>query len=69
MVFFSVDILWLLLAYVLGSAATYFLLYRKLFMSATEKTLDMLMNGGFLRYRINADGDTEILKWDEEETK
>lgn len=66
MVFFSADILWLFLAYALGSGATYFLLYRKLFMSATEKTLDMLMDGGFLRYRINKDGDTEILKWNEE---
>ena len=66
MSFFNSDVMWLFAAYFCGSAATYFLLFKKMFMDSTEKTLDMLMEGGFLRYRINDDGDTEILKWDEE---
>ena len=57
-------LLWLLGAYVAGSAATYYLFLKKNFLDATEATIDTLIDNGFLRVRKSNNGELEILKWD-----
>jgi len=57
-------LLWLLGAYVAGSAATYYLFLKKNFLDATEATIDTLIDNGFLRVRKSDNGELEILKWD-----
>ena len=61
---FTLDIAWLLGAYVAGSAATYYLFLKKNFLDATEATIDTLIDNGFLRVRKSDNGELEILKWD-----
>ena len=45
------NVMWLLGAYVAGSAATYYLFLKKNFLDATEATIDTLIDNGFLRVR------------------
>ena len=61
---FTEDLLWLLGAYIAGSAATYYLFLKKNFLDATEATIDTLIDNGFLRVRKSDNGEIEILKWD-----
>jgi hypothetical protein len=63
MEFFSENILWLFGAYLSGSVATYMLMLKSTYIDASGKTIDTLIEGGFLRHRKNADGEIEILKW------
>ena len=60
---FTENVMWLFGAYLAGSTATYFLMLKSTFIDATSKTIDTLIEGGFLRYRKNEDGEIEILKW------
>jgi hypothetical protein len=60
-------LLWLLGAYVAGSAATYFLMLKATFVDAAGKTIDSLVENGFLRYKRTKDGELEILKWNQED--
>jgi len=60
---FTLDIVWLLGAYVAGSLATYYLFLKKNFLDATEATIDTLIENGFLRTKRGSDGEVEILKW------
>ena len=61
---FTESIFWLFGAYLAGSVATYFLMIKSTVLDASERTLDMLIDGGFLKVRKNSDGEIEILKWD-----
>ena len=58
------NVMWLLGAYITGSAATYYLSLKKNFLDATEATIDTLIDNGFLRVRKSDNGELEILKWD-----
>jgi hypothetical protein len=58
------NVMWLLGAYIAGSAATYYLFLKKNFLDATEATIDTLIDNGFLRVRKSDNGELEILKWD-----
>ena len=60
---FTESIMWLLGAYLAGSGATYYLFLRQNFLTATEATIDALIDKGFLRYKKTSDGEIEILKW------
>ena len=60
---FTESLMWLAGAYIAGSLATYYLFLKKNFINATEKTIDSLIDNGFLRYKRRADGEVEILKW------
>ena len=60
---FTETILWLLGAYIAGSAATYYLMLKATFIDATGKTIDQLIENGFLRHKRGEDGEIEILKW------
>ena len=60
-------LLWLLAAYVTGSAATYFLMLKATFVDAAGKTIDSLVENGFLRYKRTKDVELEILKWNQED--
>ena len=62
---FTENVMWLLAAYVAGSGATWYLFLRQNFLNATEATIDSLIDNGFLRYKRGADGEVEILKWNE----
>ena len=59
------NVMWLLGAYVAGSAATYLLMLKATFVDAADKTIDTLIENGFLRTKRNADGEIEILKWND----
>ena len=61
------NVMWLLGAYIAGSAATYYLFLKKNFLDATEATIDTLIDNGFLRVRKSDNGELEILKWDEKD--
>lgn len=67
MEFFSENVMWLLGAYLAGSFATYFLLWKQATVDVLGKTIDQLVDNGFLRHRKNVDGEIEILKWDADE--
>ena len=54
---------WLFFAYVSGSIATAWLLWRQLTVRTIETTIDQLMENGFLRYKKDKDGNVEIMKW------
>jgi len=60
---FTENVLWLFGAYFAGSFATYFLMLKSTYIDASSKTIDTLIEGGFLRHKRNADGEIEILKW------
>ena len=60
---FTETTLWLLGAYIAGSAATYYLMLKATFIDATGKTIDQLIENGFLRHKRGEDGEIEILKW------
>lgn len=62
---FTENVMWLFGAYLAGSTATYFLMLKSTFIDATSKTIDTLIEGGFLRYKKNKDGEIEILKWND----
>ena len=64
MEFFSENVLWLLLAYVAGSIATYLLMLKATFVDAADKTIDTLIDAGYIRTRKNKDGELELLQWD-----
>ena len=55
--------LWILIAYVLGSAATYFLMRKQIAFNITESIIDQLIAQGFLRSKKDTNGETEIVKW------
>ncbi len=55
--------LWILIAYVLGSAATYFLMRKQIAFNITESIIDQLIAQGFLRSKKDKNGETEIVKW------
>ena len=40
-----------------------FLMLKSTYIDASSKTIDTLIEGGFLRHKRNADGEIEILKW------
>lgn len=62
---FTENVLWLFGAYFAGSFATYFLMLKSTYIDASGKTIDTLIENGFLRHRKNADGEVEILKWND----
>ena len=62
--FFTNDALWLLLAYVAGSVATYLLMLKATFVGAADKTIDTLIDAGYIRTRKGANGELELLQWD-----
>ncbi len=55
--------LWILLAYVLGSGATYFLMRKQIAFNITETIIDSLIAQGFLRHKKDKNGEVEIVKW------
>ena len=64
MEFFSENAFWLLVAYVAGSVATYLLMLKATFVDAADKTIDTLIETGYIRTRKNKDGELELLQWD-----
>ena len=60
----SDDLVWLFIAYISGSVATYFLMLKTTFIDASERTIDTLIDAGFIRTRKNSDGEVELLRWD-----
>ena len=64
MEFFSENAFWLLVAYVAGSVATYLLMLKATFVDAADKTIDTLIDAGYIRTRKNKDGELELLQWD-----
>jgi len=64
MEFFSENAFWLLVAYVAGSVATYLLMLKATFVDAADKTIDTLIDAGYIRTRKNANGELELLQWD-----
>ena len=59
------DFLWLFLAYLAGSFATYFLFYKTVTINAVEKTIDGLIENGYLKHSKTPDGDVLLHKYDE----
>lgn len=53
---------WLLFAYAVGTAFGMWLNFR----NVIAKTIDSLIENGYLRHRKKADGEIEILKYNEE---
>jgi hypothetical protein len=64
MEFFSENAFWLLVAYIAGSVATYILMLKATFVDAADKTIDTLIETGYIRTRKNKDGELELLQWD-----
>ena len=64
MEFFTDSIMWLLLAYIAGSVATYLLMLKATFVDAADKTIDTLIDAGYIRTRKSANGELELLQWD-----
>ena len=64
MEFFTDSIMWLLLAYIAGSVATYILMLKATFVNAADKTIDTLIDAGYIRTRKSANGELELLQWD-----
>lgn len=62
---FTENVMWLLGSYLAGSFATYFLMLKHTYIDASGKTIDTLVEGGFLRTRRMPDGELEILKWND----
>lgn len=62
---FTENVMWLFGSYIAGSAATYFLMLKTTYIDASGKTIDTLIEGGFLRHRKTQDGEIEILKWND----
>ena len=58
------NVMWLLGAYVAGSVATYLLMLKATFIDAADKTIDTLIEAGYIRTRKNKDGELELLQWD-----
>ena len=58
------SVMWLLGAYVAGSVATYLLMLKATFIDAADKTIDTLIEAGYIRTRKNKDGELELLQWD-----
>ena len=58
------NAMWLLGAYVAGSVATYLLMLKATFVDAADKTIDTLIEAGYIRTRKNKDGELELLQWD-----
>ena len=61
---FTENLMWLLIAYVAGSVATYLLMLKSTFIDAADKTIDTLIEAGYIRTRKTKDGEIEILQWD-----
>ena len=57
-------IYWIIGAYLIGSFAGY-LIGRDKPKLIIDATIQSLMDNGFLRHRRSADGETEIMKWNE----
>lgn len=53
---------WLLLAYTVGTGFGMWLNFQ----SVIAKTIDSLIEGGYLKHRKGANGDIEILKYNED---
>lgn len=58
------EMSWLLFAYVVGSVATYLLMLKATFVDAADKTIDTLIEAGYIRTRKSANGELELLQWD-----
>lgn len=59
------DFGWLAIAYVTGSIATYFLMYRSIVINAIDKTIDNLIEAGYLKATKNSNGEVLLHKHDE----
>lgn len=59
------DFFWLFVAYLTGSFATYFLFYKAIVINAVDKTIDGLIESGYLKASKNADGEVLLHKYDE----
>jgi hypothetical protein len=55
-------LVWIIASYVIGSIATYFLLWKKNTADAVGATIDSLIANGFLRAEKKENGEVEILK-------
>lgn len=56
--------------YIIGSVVTWFLVSASSRQAGIEATIDSLIEQGFLRHRRKANGEIEILKWNDlEDTK
>ena len=58
--------LWLLVAYSVGSVCGWYLSYKRAFTEATESAIDALIKQGYVKSRRRLNGETEIVKWNED---
>ena len=54
---FSEDVLWLFGSYLAGSAVTYILFWKATVIDVSTRTIDTLIDGGFLRHKRTEDGE------------
>lgn len=54
---------WLFFAYLSGSVATGVLLYKSVALRSIEMTIDNLIDSGYLRHKLDREGNVEIMKW------
>ena len=59
-------ILWLFLAYVAGSLVTWYLVWKHNSITTINLTIDSLIDQGYLRSRIDNNGEVVLLKYNEE---
>lgn len=57
---------WLLFAYSVGTVFGLFFNFQSVSRKASEIAIDRLINQGYLKHRRDANGDIEILKYNEE---
>lgn len=60
------NTLWFLFAYVVGTGFGYVIGKTSAIRDVASITIDTLIEGGYLRYRHDANGDIELLKINEE---
>lgn len=60
---FESTYFWLFIAYVAGSVATFYLVYRSILTNAIGNTVDTLIEQGYIKSKTLPSGEVEILKW------
>lgn len=56
---------WLIIAYVVGSVATFILSYKAIHLSVIGKTIDKLCKDGYIRYEERPNGEIELFKYND----
>jgi hypothetical protein len=65
MEFFTSEVIWLLIAYTLGTVIGLKWGYKKGVFDASERAIDALISQGIIRTSTDANGETQIHKWND----